>query len=161
MMTPAQFFRAALVYEGDDCLLWPYGTGAGRPGIKYPQMSVGGVRCSVHHKVCEHAHGLRPSMKHGALHSCGVSLCVAKRHLYWGTQKDNVADAKRHGTFVAVVDTGKRARGIDHQNTKLTIEQVREIRTLKLSQRKIAARYGVSRGAIMSIQYGRSWGWLQ
>jgi hypothetical protein len=32
-------------------------------------------------------------------HACGNEKCGNPKHLYWGTQKENVQDAKRHGTF--------------------------------------------------------------
>lgn len=32
-------------------------------------------------------------------HACGNGKCSNPRHLYWGTRKENVQDAKEHGTF--------------------------------------------------------------
>lgn len=32
-------------------------------------------------------------------HYCGNGKCSNPKHLYWGTRKENMNDAKRHGTF--------------------------------------------------------------
>lgn len=33
-------------------------------------------------------------------HACGNGKCSNPKHLYWGTRKENVQDAKEHGTFL-------------------------------------------------------------
>ncbi len=71
-------------------------------------------------------------------------------NLYWGTPKQNAADAVRNG---------KRAIGEAHHATKLTAKQVGEIRTLKgaLSRKTIAMRFGVSLSTVADIHSGRYW----
>ena len=32
-------------------------------------------------------------------HNCGNGNCSNPKHLYWGTRKENIEDAKRHGTW--------------------------------------------------------------
>jgi len=32
-------------------------------------------------------------------HNCGNQNCSNPKHLYWGTRKENIDDAKRHGTW--------------------------------------------------------------
>lgn len=32
-------------------------------------------------------------------HYCGNGKCSNPKHLYWGTRKENIEDAKRHGTW--------------------------------------------------------------
>ena len=54
----------------------------------------------------------------------------------------------------AVTRTINARRGA---KTKLTLEQVEEIRELKLSRRKIARLYGVHDSTIDAIRRGRSW----
>lgn len=57
----------------------------------------------------------------------------------------------------------RAARGAELPQTKLTVEQVRGIKT-KLaegqSQQEIASEYGVGRGAIKAISEGKTWKWV-
>lgn len=87
--------EVALPYASDECLLWPFSK---RP---YSLVNIGNYeRVAAHRLICEAVHGKPPSDKHGALHTCNNARCVNSRHLYWGTQKDNVADAIKAGTFI-------------------------------------------------------------
>jgi NUMOD4 motif/HNH endonuclease len=69
-------------------------------------------------------------------------------NLAWGSQKDNVADSIEHGTWT---------HGIAHGMAKNNDEIVREIRRSEDSQRVIAARYGISQGAVWQIRSGKTW----
>jgi HNH endonuclease len=72
------------------------------------------------------------------LHKCDVPACVNPDHLFLGTHADNIADK---------VSKGRQARGFMFPHTKLSDEQVAEIRhryiTEKISQRALAEEYGV------------------
>jgi DNA-binding XRE family transcriptional regulator len=69
-----------------------------------------------------------------------------------GTQKDNVADSMRNGTFV---------RGILHGQAKLTDDIVREIRRLyatgNFTQVELARRFGVSQRTINDVVRQQLW----
>lgn len=147
-----RFYRdVVLQYEGDECLAWPY--------AKYPSgyghMVFEGRDITVSRLVCEHVHGAPPTPEHHAAHSCGKGheACVAKRHVSWKTPSGNAADKIAHDTV---------GRGERHGGAKLTETDVTEIRALrgKMLQRDIAAKFGVTRGAIGFIQRGERWGWL-
>lgn len=89
------------------------------------------------------------------LHSCDNGLCVNPAHLFVGTQADNMADK---------VKKNRQARGERSGQARLTEASVREIRALNvqgMSERKLAARFGVSNAAIHSVLSGESWGWLE
>lgn len=89
------------------------------------------------------------------LHKCDNPACVNPDHLFIGTQKDNVADC---------MQKGRRSRkfGQDNPNIKLTINDVKKIKTLigKQSDAAIAKQFNVSVGAIQHIKHGRSWGYI-
>lgn len=71
-------------------------------------------------------------------------------NLYWGTAKHNTADCIKAGNF---------ARGEKVSNSKLTVDDVISIRTMKnaYTQRELAHLYDVSRGHISMIQQGKRW----
>ncbi len=150
-------------------------------------------------------------------HRCDNPACCNPAHLFIGTQKENIQDAKEkkripygeahHGTNLTDEDirairnfaygseltrqqiadrfgivrstvndiiSGRtwthvdpdwkppesKSRGIAHPNSKLTEDDIREIRELAsegLSQRKIAKQFGVTRGTIEPILKGETW----
>jgi hypothetical protein len=81
------------------------------------------------------------------LHSCDHPECTNPRHLRLGTHDENMAEMHAKG------------RG----NTKLTADDVREIRRLLPveTQKDIAARYGVTPSAISEIKTGKKWQHVQ
>lgn len=139
------WLRAHVLYEGADCLLWPYSTTRG-----YAQVPMDGKIAKATRVMCQWAHGDPPTPKHEAAHSCGNRRCVNPSHLSWKTRSENQLDAVAHGT---VFRKGNR------WNTKLSPTQALEIRSLKgsLSQDKIAARFGVSHSTVAKIHRGELW----
>lgn len=102
------------------------------------------------------------------LHRCDVPACINPKHLFLGTQKENIQDmlVKGRGNFT------NRARGKDHHNygggykgknypcKKLNQLQVEEIRTAYkpgVRQSDLAAKYGVGQAHISRIVRGESW----
>lgn len=82
------------------------------------------------------------------MHTCDHPRCVNPDHLRLGTQGDNIRDSIHKGRYNAF---GRQ---------KLNAQQVIEIRRLlaeDVNHAVIAARYGVTRGAITSIACGYSW----
>lgn len=108
----------------------------------------------VHVAVCETFHGLRPSPGHVTRHLNGDPIDNRAVNLAWGTSADNSADAAAHGTT---------SRGEGRWNSKLTRDQVEEIRKHlskgELNQHEIGALYGVTNYAISDIKRGKSWSW--
>lgn len=75
-------------------------------------------------------------------------------NLAWGTQKQNCADKRSHGTA---------QRGERSGTAKLTSVQVRNIRRrrrLGETPYQLADRYGVGRHVIYSVLSGKTWGHL-
>lgn len=97
------------------------------------------------------------------LHTCGMGAegCVRFGHLYLGDGTDNADDR---------MYDGGQAFGSSHQNAKLSEADIAAIRATPrapagrprkgatyVTADELAARYGVSRGAISAIQNGRGW----
>lgn len=93
-------------------------------------------------------------------------MCVNPGHLFLGTPAENVADMIRKGR----VKTGKEswsanhmdrmARGERHGMSKLSPEQVLEIKSLLregVSGEELARRYGVVPTTISEIKHGNTW----
>lgn len=72
-------------------------------------------------------------------------------NLRYDTYLENGRDRVRHGTV---------ARGERTGNSKLTSDQVRDIRQSKLSRRELAQRYAVSKDYIGEIIRRKKWAWL-
>lgn len=81
------------------------------------------------------------------LHSCGNAGCINPHHLRIGTPQENQDDAKLHGTT---------AREFRIHNTKLSDEQVREIRASSLRNYELCKIYGVSKSVISQIRSGKA-----
>lgn len=79
--------------------------------------------------------------------------CVNPRHLRWATRSENHADKLDHGTH---------NRGEQCPTVKITEEQARQILALKgrLSQKDIAAKFGVTFQHVSNIHLGKRWAWL-
>lgn len=92
----AAFVEAAIVSETDDCINYPFARDAFGYGRYNPGTGTLGAHCYVAGRV----HGPKPSPAHETCHSCGNGHegCINPRHVYWGTRKDNVHDAIKHGT---------------------------------------------------------------
>lgn len=140
-----QWIEMHLDYPHDwCCLIWPFSRIVGGYG------SVGGEDGSirVHRIMCEHRNGAPPTPEHQAAHSCGRGDdgCVNQWHLTWKTAAENQIERFQH--------LGRPA-----PRTKLTPEQVDEIRALKGRERPgdTAARFHMSDRNIRDIQEGKLW----
>lgn len=141
----------ALNYEGDECLIWPYG----RSANGYAQVRHDGQMRNVHRLICAETHGAPPTDEHVAAHSCGNGHegCVTKRHLRWATPGENMADMIAHG---------RSTRGERSSNSKLTEDEVREIRRLRgtFSTIQLGQMFCVSDETVRCIHNGSAWAWL-
>ncbi len=153
---------------GDDGSVWtrklPYGRGRlsgdwkrmkvrhDKDGYLTVNLCVEGKKtlCKVHRLVATAFYGPRPNDIQ-ACHENGVRDDCCVTNLRWDTQAGNSADMVRHGT---------RLTGEKNHQSKLTDQDVREVRLLLASgktQRSIADQFGVSFGLISHINNGRAW----
>lgn len=140
----------------DEC--WPW-TGAtalsgGRP---YGRIYVGGHLRSAHRVAFYLVHGRWPEPQ--ALHGCDYTLCCNAEnpaHIYEGTEREKVRRMFAQGRgSLPPVRTGARAN-----RSKLSDEQAREVIARYgdggvISQKKLAAEYGVSQSTIQYTLRGK------
>lgn len=147
---PRAWLDAHKNVTGQDCLIWPFW----RTPNGYGRIRIGKKSAAVHRLMCVHRHGLPPTPKYDAAHSCGKGNlgCVNPQHVSWKTRKDNQADQIIHGTI---------NRGERNGSAKLTKADVMAIRSSKgVMHRDLARQYGVSDTTIASVVYRQTWAWL-
>ena len=85
-------------------------------------------------------------------HTCDNRRCVNPEHLFLATNKGNTDDRDRKGRNVAY-------KGERHGSSKLTENQVREIRALPedIGWEEIAKKYGIGRTHVRRIRRRESW----
>lgn len=115
-------------------------------GYLQVSLSVGGkpVYYYVHRAVLEAFVGPCPDGMQ-ARHLDGDRENNHVRNLAWGTPKENSADTERHGRI---------ARGSRLPHSKLTPQQIEEIRDASGFHKEIAAQYGVCRQRVSQIKSG-------
>ena len=119
----------------------------------YGHISVKHKHIRVHRFSYELHFGKVPEGLH-VLHRCDTPLCVNPSHLFLGTEQENKDD---------MVSKGRQAKGSECGGSKLTEEQVTEIkrryvyRHPKHGQRAMSREFGVSQAAIHLIISGKNW----
>lgn len=63
-----------------------------------------GGNSTVHRGVLAQYLGTNIPNKIDLCHNCGNGNCSNPKHLYWGTRKENIEDAQRHGTWISPWD---------------------------------------------------------
>lgn len=149
------------ITKGDGCWLW---TGCKTPR-GYGYMSIDGKNKRAHRIVWELIHGPIPAGLY-VCHHCDTPACCRPDHLFVGTNADNMRDAASKGRMAAGDRHGTRLhpgcmpRGEKNSRSKLTAEQVAEIRRLRecgQSTVALGTQFGVSQAAIWWICSGRNW----
>lgn len=144
------------VKKGDDDSCWEW-LGAVLP-CGYGSIRVNGEPTTAHRASYILHHGEIPEngSYHGfcVCHICDNRLCVNPKHLFLGTQKDNIRDMVKKGR-------SPDRRGEKHGCAKLLWSQVQEIRELYgitgYSQRRLASLFKVSQRQIGRIVNNTSW----
>lgn len=125
------------------CLIWLLGVVKGG----YGKVSDGGRTSIAHRAIWESQNG--PVPKGLVLrHRCDVPACVNVKHLLLGTHADNSADA---------ILRGRMARGERVTISKLTSEQVQEIRRSSATHRELHEQFGVCTATISYIKARKTW----
>lgn len=130
------------VVEG--CILWNYT----KDNNGYGKIRLNGSIHYAHRLVMELKYG--PSNLH-VLHSpviCRNPSCINPAHMRYGTHQENMRDRGLDGVSY---------KGEDNPNSKLTIEQVREIRSSPLNTVQLGKIYGVGKSQISKIKRNEMW----
>lgn len=132
------------------CIKWLGGCAPNGYGkIKYKGQTLSTHRVSF--QLCK---GEIPD-KLWILHSCDYRPCINPKHLFLGDAKINKHDS---------MQKDRHAYGESHGNSKLSCEDVQNIRELlreeTLTQEMIAQRFGVTQPTINWIKFNRHWNWL-
>ncbi|USE78954.1 HNH endonuclease [Cupriavidus gilardii] len=121
---------------------WPWLGAVDKDGYGY----VGRLRAHRIAYALSAGIGLSPGQV--VMHFCDNPICCNPRHLALGTQKANVADR---------VAKGRSAAGERNGRSKLSVDDVIEIRSCGGSLATVAERYGVDKSTVRDIRRMRTW----
>lgn len=129
----------------DGCWEWQ----ASRKGKRYGQIQVDGTPVGAHRIAYQLVKGEIPE---GLVvrHRCDNPFCCNPDHLEIGTYQDNTND-------MIARQRQKKARGEESGTSKLTEDQVIEIRNSDESLRVLADRFGVSESSVGEARRGKTW----
>jgi hypothetical protein len=132
----------------DECWEWKKGVDS----CGYGMVSHGNRSMQRTHRVSyELMVGKIPEGKY-VCHTCDNPLCVNPKHLFIGTQFDNMRD---------MINKGRAPDRSGENNskarlTKADVEMIRKLRGKKL-QREIGDMFGIKQPQVGAIQRGQSW----
>lgn len=122
----------------------------------YPQISLvsGSERLTrkINRLVAITFIGEPPTPKHLAAHNDGNPFNNHVSNIRWATSAENAADKKIHKTVHHLI-----ADGETNSNSKLTAEQVQEIRKSNKRAKELAEIYGIKRNSIYGIKKYVTW----
>lgn len=139
--------RVALSAEPNGCSEWQ----GMRDPNGYGRIGIGQHPVLVHRLSWELAYGPIPE-ETCVLHRCDNPPCVRPDHLFLGSRADNMRDA---------VSKGRQIQGERVASAKLTAAHVLEIHRRyavgDVTQKRLAAEFGVKPTQIQAIVNGRAW----
>lgn len=131
--------------SGGDDACWPWTGATSNFGHGVVRLSSPRRMTRTHRVVLEHAIGRSLTNSEVACHRCDNPPCCNPRHLFVGTQADNVAD---------MVAKGRAPTGERHYNARLADAAVQSIRGDDRPTREVAAAYGVTERYVRKIRQG-------
>ena len=147
-----RFWKKVDKKENEECWEWRAGKRAG-----YGAFKMNGKVQSSHRVVYSMEKGEIPGEKL-VLHKCDNRKCVNPSHLYLGDYSRNIQDRLERTEWKPGDSLPK---GENHPNTKLTEEEVIEIRekysNKNITQKELAKDYPVARKQITKIVNERCW----
>lgn len=152
---PKQVQNRGAVYVVPGGVLKP-----GKAGLGYLKVSLskhGAVSAKYVHRLVALHFIPNPDNKPTVNHKDGNKLNNAKSNLEWATQAEN--NQHSYDTGLKIPITGSWNNGVKNPASKLTPEQVEQIRSLKGQKtvREIGRMFGVSDSLISQIQNFKKW----
>lgn len=149
--TPEErFWKYVDKKQDNECWNWTaycHKSGYGKINIKDKIVSAHRFSWVLHN-------GTIPNDKPLVLHDCDNPKCVNPSHLFLGTHKDNSDDKVKK-------NRQSRICGEDHRNSKLTENQIKEIRTLcakrEFTQKKIGKMFNINHRTVSYIHRNKTW----
>ena len=89
------------------------------------------------------------------LHKCDTRNCVNPNHLLLGTVRDNNEDKLLKGRNIGFAK-GNTYQRLGSGNTRLTLEQVEEIKTMRGTQAEIGRKFGITQAQVSNIVNGKA-----
>lgn len=120
----ARFWSKVDVRGDEDCWLWTASVINGYGNFSLPKEAGKRRNVRAHRWAFSHYVGEIPTGWY-VCHRCDTPRCVNPRHLFAGTQTDNLKDASRKGRL-----RGWMAPGELNKRSKLTNDEVKNIRYL-------------------------------
>ncbi len=136
-----EVLNSKTIVNENGCFEWRGSTA----GLGYGVIHWGGKNVYIHRLMYEHAYGKPANVLR---HTCDNPRCWNLQHLVDGTHMDNTKDKIRKGRNFF-------ANG--YCNSKLTEQEVREIKSSTLSKAELSKKYQISLGAINNILKGVTW----
>ena len=127
------------------CRIW---TGkVGGPG--YPRIMIKRKHYSGHRLVARVWHGI-PQPGDYACHKCDNRRCLNPKHIYWGSQKDNMKDAQRRE---------RTERGEDRCNSILTESDVLDMLEVadQYNYEELGSMFGVHGATARDVVLRNTW----
>lgn len=153
----------------DECCSWPKSinkvTGYGQFNVA---TTAEAKMVSAHRMAYQVFTGPIPSGLE-VLHRCDNRACVNPRHLFTGTQANNMADMWQKGRQQRYTNQPKGdanparmrperlARGERQGSAKLTTEKVLAIMASSATHAELARQYGVDPSSIIHVRQGKTW----
>jgi len=168
-----RFWSKIEIRGGDEC--WPWIAKATNPAGYGVLKHKSGKNIIASRISCFLEHGEPPHPAAKSLHSCDNPPCCNPAHLRWGTQKDNVSDAKSRSRHVdppkisgnaewAAKRLAAMPKGEAVWNQSLTEDDAREIMRLHMAHlnvSQIASLVGKPKHTVSDVCRGRSWRHLE
>lgn len=149
-------FSAKYIVAYDGCWNWTASTnqkGYGR--LKTTEGLISAHRLSYAHYIGPIDEGMH------VLHACDNPRCVNPKHLWLGTNMDNVADCMAKGRVTGYLHSPVFfKKGASNHIAKLTDKKVLDIRKRIANgeeQQALAKEYGVSKACVTKIHFRRTW----